>query len=922
MSKIIDKSVFDYGGKTLVSLASDNKTLCVANKNGLSKVLQINKPEDEPEILEIAKNLTSIRCASDTTCLVTTLQGDAYRYDLEHPMDQLLVRSALPFRDCTILHGGRMAVFGGDDLEMSIVELDNEAFTKHVVKVDEQISQLSYSTQTNLLSVSFINGNVQFFSLSSTRPNKVQELKGYIPANSYNDAHTDRLLQKLNEIDEVTYPETPDDGEDHDVIKDAEFCDENRICTRPAWHPTGLQFGLPCEDSTVKIFSVKGYELIKTLVNSSFSKSHFIDLQFEPLHGNYVAAVDLQNRLTIWNWLTSEISFKKEFKQKITNFVWRPQPDSKTLDLIMGTWSGEIIIVHSAVESVKDVNSDYQSNVDGIKKTSLFVESDLEESDSDFATGRHQGPSDKHIENGEHVFDENRDQDGSKRIYHFDDEEDFIDDDDGAGYVTEKKHKNDRSTFDSKNYQGKFITPASHTYHYKPLSPGATPFGNSDRRYLTMNNVGYVSLVKNNLQNSITVSFFDIGRFKEYHFEDIFGYDVCSLNENGALFAQSRSGQVHYRSHTMLNSNWTKTIPIQQGEKITCVAATPKRIFLGTSFGYMRTFNQFGVPLSVEKMSPVVAISAQDYRVFAVHYSQYNGVSYSIFEQSSHLSKYYQKECSLPIALPQSIARGNSNIETDFTSFNPLGIKSLFFSTYGDPCIFASDNVLLVLSKWRHSAESKWLPLLDANMEVWRISGGNEKSQVHIWPLGLTYDTLNCILVKGKNMWPEFPLPLPSEMEVRIPIYVKSVILQEIKKKRDEALAGEAEAATNTGHERELTEVAVPSQMAAEEEFLRSKVLSSLLGDSLENDGELYGNENELLASLNGAYDKSLLRLFATACSDQNSDMALSLAQELKQDRALIAAAKISERAELPNLVKRVNDLREARFEQQMNYAQ
>lgn len=107
--------------------------------------------------------------------------------------------------------------------------------------------------------------------------------------------------------------------------------------------------------------------------------------------------------------------------------------------------------------------------------------------------------------------------------------------------------------------------------------------------------------------------------------------------------------------------------------------------------------------------------------------------------------------------------------------------------------------------------------------------------------------------------------------------------------------------------------------MAAEEEYLRSKVLSALLTDTLENDGELYGNENEVLAALNGAYDKALLRLFASACSDQNVEKALSLAHELKQDRALNAAAKISERAELTSLVKRINDVREARYEQQLN---
>lgn len=70
---------------------------------------------------------------------------------------------------------------------------------------------------------------------------------------------------------------------------------------------------------------------------------------------------------------------------------------------------------------------------------------------------------------------------------------------------------------------------------------------------------------------------------------------------------------------------------------------------------------------------------------------------------------------------------------------------------------FGSDNTLLLLSKWRSPEESKWLPILDSNMEIWKMSGGKETTDIHVWPLALAYDTLNCILVKGKHIWPEFP---------------------------------------------------------------------------------------------------------------------------------------------------------------------
>ena len=128
----------------------------------------------------------------------------------------------------------------------------------------------------------------------------------------------------------------------------------------------------------------------KTLTsNHSSTKAHLIDLQFDPLRGNYIAAVDLNNKLTVWNWETSEIHYTKEFKQKITNFAWKIQADSKTLDLILGTWSGNITIVQNLAESAA-TNIPDQSFVESSTKQGLFVDSD-----SDLENLERDGDADK-----------------------------------------------------------------------------------------------------------------------------------------------------------------------------------------------------------------------------------------------------------------------------------------------------------------------------------------------------------------------------------------------------------------------------------------------------------------------------------------------------------------------------------------------
>ncbi|CCE63049.1 hypothetical protein TPHA_0D04160 [Tetrapisispora phaffii CBS 4417] len=911
--KIVVKDIFDYGGKTLISLVSDNDTVIVANKKGMVKVLKADKPEQEPEVIEIAQGLTSVHGDTNGTLILTNIEGNAFRYTIQTGKEQLLTRSSLPLHDSAIVHSGRITVIGGDDLELSLINLENagDSFQKETFKVDEQVSQLSCNSKTNILAVSFVNGKVQFFSLNTAIPNKVHELSDYIPAVTYDLTFKDPLLENIlgNDKDEDT-----DGSDDEDEkISDSEFCDDNRICTRTAWSPSGLLFALPCKDKTIKMFSIKNYELVKTLTTPDNVSVYFIDLQFDCQYGNYIAAADLNNKIFVWKCDTGELIYSNAFKKQLTNISWRLQEDGTKLQLIAGTWSGSIITIKDLAKTSEEAQTE------GAKNSNLFVNSDISESENETEENQKDGANIDDLDDKENLFTQEVDEEeNTKRKVPYDDEEDFIEDDDGAGYVIPNKRHHFSSTHGGNATPVAYSSGRPKPFQYTTISPGSTPFGSLDRRYLTMNTVGYVVTVRNNEQNSITISFFDLSRFTETHFEDLFGYDICSLNENATLFAQSKSGQIHYRPHSAMHSNWTKVLPLQRDEKITSVAATNKRVYIGTSFGYLRTFNIFGVPLAVEKVTPIVSLVANEFRIFIVHYSPFNGVSYSLYEQGPQSSKYFQRESPLPIFVPQS-GLGSSGRSNDlFTSFNPLGIKSMFFNIYGDPCIFGSDNLLMVLSKWRSTMEARWVPLLDANIEIWKMSGGKETSDVSVWPLGLTYDVLNCILVKGKNFWPGFPLPLPSELGVRVPILVKSKVLQETKNKKK--LQSEAEVAMSDDETKETNEeLEIPVNMAAEEEYIRSKVLSSLLSDTLENDGELYGNENEVLTSLVGTQDKSLLRLFADACSEQNSDKAMSIVFELKQDRALNAAVKISERAEMLGLVRRINAIREAKFEEQMN---
>lgn len=944
--KVTENRVFVAGGNTRAYLSNDNTRLFTLNKNALVKVQNLDDLEKEPDIIDVCEEPSTLALSETNPnfIYVVSKKGDLYWYDVKEYTSGLCFRSSLPLRDLSLIHDDKVCVVGGDDLEMTLVALEKD---KDNIKVtlDEQLVSLSYNKQNNILAVSLSNGNIDFYSLSSTIPNKIHTLTDQLPKIFYDDDKAE--------------DSTSGEGQDSIPIDglDSLLCDDNRTCTRISWSNKGDCYAVPAKDGTIKLFNLSDHSLTTTF-KPSVPVNNWDALIVDQLHSNTITAVGNINKtshLFIWNISTGVQTSHETTTYSVTSLCWRINSSMNTLSLIAGTWSGDIITFND-ITMVKE--SPGNSNLN----RTLFAESDDEDlfeesrvgefskntsTDPDLTSKfqndgsrKESNKIDKRVHEDEGSEDINSDNlftdaeeeeevgEGThrKRTFNYEDENDFIEDDNGeaALYKKARNHYDSVPSLVTTNSRRSNYQRVQPQFQYRPFSTGATPFGNSDKRYLTINQIGHVWTTRNESgSNSITVSFFDVSKFHEYHFDDLFKYDLCSLTDEGILLGQSKLGQIQYRPHGVSGETWTKKIPLLPKERITSIACTPKRIIVGTSFGYLRTFNEFGLPLAIEKVSPIVAVTAYEYRIFTIHYSQYHGISYSMFQQHPQTGdKYFQRECPLPITLPQQVQGQTEDIDKEFLkfediyhAFNPLGIKSLFFSSFGDPCIFANDNVLLVLSRWRSGNEARWIPIVDTNLELWKMSGGKNVKDVHVWPLGLNFDTFSFLLLKGKNCWPDIPMTVPTEMEVRMP----SISKTDITKKKTEEEEDEYENDTKTDGINDQSEVEIPLDLAAEEEFLRSSVLSRLLKDTMDNDGEIYGNEADLLQHLISSHDKSLLRLLAYVCSEQDVNKAVSIVYELKQDKALAAARKIAERAEILPLVRKINAIIEAKFEADFN---
>ena len=234
------------------------------------------------------------------------------------------------------------------------------------------------------------------------------------------------------------------------------------------------------------------------------------------------------------------------------------------------------------------------------------------------------------------------------------------------------------------------------------------------------------------------------------------------MNQRGILLGSSESGLLYYRSHNeATNDQWERKLPLLPGEYLTSICITDMKsanntIIIGTSLGYLRFFNQFGVCINVMKVLPIITlIASATNNLFMINQVSYNVYSYLIIDINQDY-KYIQHNSQMPIK-----------------EAAPL-IKGIFFNEFNDPCIVGGeDDTLLVLQSWRDSQNAKWIPILNCQLALTEYGSNDNKKNWKCWPLGLVNDKLNCLILKNNNQYPGFPLPLPIELDIELPIKLK-----------------------------------------------------------------------------------------------------------------------------------------------------
>lgn len=463
------------------------------------------------------------------------------------------------------------------------------------------------------------------------------------------------------------------------------------------------------------------------------------------------------------------------------------------------------------------------------------------------------------------------------------DEAGFIEDDDGAGYAEETNRFGKRSAGAQNGRPAKRPAPypTRQPQLHDAFQPGSTPW-RGNRRYLCLNLTGFVWTVDQATHHTVTVEFYDRQAFRDFHFTDPFKYDKACLNEKGALFSCPPSSQtdqraiLYYRPHETWTARTEWKTPLPPREEVTSMSLSESCIVITTSSGYVRIYSLFGVPLKVYRQKSTPAVTCASWRdyVMTVGNGPVSGdgttrLLYTI--ENVRVDETCQSEDIL--ALPEGVE-----------------LRSVVFSEQGDPCIYDSEGVLLVLLHWRTPGQAKWVPLLDTKTLDRLASGRKEETY---WPVAVANNKFHCIILKGGEQYPSFPRPLLVDFDFNIP--VSSV-----------PPAAEDDEANESAHQQKL-----------EEQFVRSCVQHSLAQDLVENTNATHTQKAAVL-HMEREVDKALLQLLANECreGEERGMKALEIAA-LMRDRSgkmLEAAAKVAARFQRDILGEKIRELAERRL--------
>ncbi|CAG8976365.1 hypothetical protein HYALB_00006138 [Hymenoscyphus albidus] len=815
-------------GPTYLSYTPDGTKLVTVGANNTARVYNTGS-DGEPSNIDDCQDQNMGVDSTNEFMIVGSEDGTISKYTFNTmSLDGGITRVSLPVRDICISSDGKWCAVASDELVVKIINTENQRSVMYLREQEKSVKHLAFDPSGEYIALSCADGLVYIYSLANEAPELIRKIDGLI-----------RTLET-----------------------------DSEISSKVVWHPDGRAFAAPTATRDIQVMSRGDWEKQRT-----FSNGHTSDittLAWSP-NGAMMASAGKDGKILLWDTKTQKIIANYDYPN-VMDMSWHPV---KNLFSFTNT-EGQVFIFNDFVPA------EHAHLLRLGLQPAPFIHDPLKE-----ISGNARRPAanvtklpQRGVRQGS--VDSLADILGPDLLG---EDDDFVVDDDGAGYALGLNKNGKRPNDDTDPFSGQLskrtalgtFSPQIH----QAFQPGSTPW-RGDRKYLCLNLVGFVWTQDQDTHNTVTVEFYDTEYYRNFHFTDNYLYDKACLNENGTLFACKAEPKtpavIFYRPHETwtARTDWRTELP--QGEDVTSISLSDSFVTVTTSTNYVRIYTLFGIPYKVYRQKSSPTVSCASWRDYVLTLG--NGpvgadgstkVLYTI--QNIKRDEICQSEDVVAL----------SDGET---------VKSVFFSDKGDPCIYDSTGTLLTLLHWRTPSQAIWVPLLDTKL-LSRLASG--KKQESYFPVAVADNKFHCIILKGADQYPYWPRPLLSEFDFEIPISSKP-------KPKDDSDDVESE-----GNEAQKLEA----------QFVLSSLLAAQHQDLLDNTASSAA-QRSVLSKMEFEIDKTLLQMLANECmeGEERGMRALEMVSLLRDrtGKMIIAAGKVAERYGRTVLGEKIRDLGEQRI--------
>ncbi|KAJ2002505.1 DNA polymerase alpha accessory factor Mcl1, partial [Coemansia thaxteri] len=561
-------------GYTALAFGRNGKFVCTGGSDSLVRVFYASKAERDQEAITLEQHSDNVLSLAVSRGKVISgdEEGMVFSFDLGQSSASdsgglsiepsgTVLRSTLPARDISISSTERQVAIATDDENIRIVSLLDMALLHTLVGHRGSVNSVAYSPDSTYLASSGCDGTVRIWDMRDGDPACV-----------------------------------------HIMLKTAYTCEPGNSMEqyKLRWSHDGRTLAIPCADHSIKLVERNNWDISALLAGRHTNTVCHLSWSS---NSKYLASTSLDCQVVVWDVAARKAILTHANASALCQVDWNPQGNMLAFSDSTGAmyiWDDVVPVEHGHAPPFDRSLADSGALTRDRPRAGTTTGGVSNEPMSDLFDDDAAADGALDVDAGE------EDEDG---LLDAGDEtadamDDFVVDDDGAGYVERRAPR----------------WMAVATSEVQCFQPGATPWIGS-RRYLAFTMVGsVVSIAQDESHHTIEIEFYDRSAHRDIHFSDSFKFSMAALSESGCLFAttsreltndQSLRGPsdsdevsvISYKGFASwsTSSDWTLKLPSKEHPR--CIAASSHGAAVVTSLGYLRLFSCGGAQRHIESLS-------------------------------------------------------------------------------------------------------------------------------------------------------------------------------------------------------------------------------------------------------------------------------------------------------------------------------